>query len=472
MWDNVSAVQVRRYIWPTMNDVTTFARKNERRLLNELRAFLTIPSISTTPAHDRDCRRAAEWLAEHLRHLGCPTVELLSSDTHPVVWAKGPRVPGRPNVLVYGHYDVQPPDPLDEWESPPFQPTIRGNNIYARGATDDKGQVFSIVKAFEAVANGGRPPINVAFLIEGQEESGSGVLFDLLAKRRDLVDVDAVLVADMPYYAPGWPAIEVGLRGLCYAEITVRTLKSDLHSGLYGGVAPNAHEALVHTLANLKAPSGRIKIPGLYEAVARPSTKERDAWAKLPFSEHKFRTGEVGSKALTGLQRYSPLERIWGLPTLDIHGIMGGFTGEGAKTVIPAAATAKVSLRLVPNQKAKTVLRQLAKAAKAAAPPFADVKVEFIHGADPVVLDVTAPPFALIAQAFREVEGREPVPIRSGGSIPVVPALGAGGAPVVMAGIGLPDDRLHAPNEKIGVDQYLKGVRVFGRFFQLMGDLK
>ena len=452
-----------------MTDLKHFVDKNERRLLNELHTFLAMPSISTTRAHDKDCRRAAEWLADHLKNLGCPTVELLSSDTHPVVWGRGPRVPGQPTVLVYGHYDVQPPDPLDEWETPPFEPTVRDGNIYARGATDDKGQVFAIVKAFEAVLNGGKPPVNVAFLIEGQEESGSSVLFDLLATRPDLVEADAVLVADMPYYAPGWPAIEVGLRGLCYAAITVRTLKSDLHSGLYGGVAPNAHEALVRTLANLKAPSGRIKVPGLYEAVTRPSKQERDGWAALPFSEHKFRTGEVGSKVLTGLQKYTPLERIWGLPTFDIHGITGGFTGERAKTVIPAAATAKVSLRLVPKQKAKTVFRQLTKAAKAAAPPFADVKVEFIHGADPVLLDVSAPPFQKIDRAFQEVEGRGTVPIRSGGSIPVVPALGAGGAPVVMAGIGLPDDRLHAPNEKIGVAQYLNGIRVFGRFFELMG---
>jgi acetylornithine deacetylase/succinyl-diaminopimelate desuccinylase-like protein len=453
-----------------MTDFAKFVDKHERRLLNELRTFLTIPSVSTTPAHDKDCRRAAEWLAEHLRHLGCPTVELLSSDTHPVVWARGPRVPGRPTVLVYGHYDVQPADPLDEWETAPFEPTVRDGNVYARGATDDKGQVFAIVKGFESVLNGGKPPVNVAFLIEGQEESGSGVLFDLLAKRPELVEADAVLVADMPYYAPGWPAVEVGLRGICYVEITVRTLKTDLHSGLYGGVAPNAHEALVHMLAKLKAPSGRIKIPGLYEAVKRPSKAERDGWAELPFNDTKYRTQEVGSKALTGLQKYTPLERTWGLPTFEIHGITGGFTSEGAKTVIPAVATAKVSLRLVPNQKAKTVLRQLTTAAKAAAPPYADVTVEYIHGADPVLLDVSSHPFELIDQAFREVEGRGTVPIRSGGSIPVVPALGSGGAPVVMAGIGLPDDRLHAPNEKIGVAQYLNGIRVFGRFFELMGS--
>ncbi len=451
-----------------MSDLDQFVTTNRGRLLNELKTLLRIPSVSTTPSHARDCRAAADWLQSHLRELGC-SVELLGSETHPVVWARGPRAPGAPTVLAYGHYDVQPPDPLDEWVSPPFEPTVRDGNVFARGATDDKGQVFAIVKAFEAVLGNGRPPINMHFLIEGQEESGSDVLFDLLARRADLVQADAVLVADMPYYAPGWPAVEVGLRGICYVEIHVRTLASDLHSGLYGGVAPNAHEALVHILAKLKSPSGRIRIPGLYDAVQRPSKAERDDWSELPFNERSYRKDEVGAKALTGLARYSPLERTWALPTFEIHGITGGFTGEGAKTVIPAQATAKVSLRLVPKQKAKTVLRQLSKAVKAAAPAHADVTVEYLHGADPVLVDASAAPFDLINQAFVEVEGRNAVLTRSGGSIPVVPLLGKAGAPVVLAGIGLPDDRLHAPNEKISIDQFYNGIRVFGRFMQLMG---
>jgi acetylornithine deacetylase/succinyl-diaminopimelate desuccinylase-like protein len=374
-------------------------------------------------------------------------------------------------VLVYGHYDVQPPDPLDEWTTPPFDPTERDGNLYARGATDDKGQTFALVKAMEAVVRGGKAPVNVRFLIEGQEESGSGILFDLLRRRPDLLDgVDAVLVADMPYYAPGWPAFEVGLRGICYCEISVRTLDHDLHSGLYGGVAPNAHEALVQILGELKSPNGRIRIPGLYEAVERPSRAERDAWGRLPFSERKYLRDEVGAKVLTGLQRYSVFERTWALPTFDIHGIAGGFVGAGAKTVIPAQATAKVSIRLVPNQRVATVTKQLTRAAKAAAPPYATIAVKFIHGADPVLLDISAPAFELMSRAFEDVEGRRPVPARSGGSIPVIPALAAGGAPIVMAGIGLPDDGLHAPNEKIGVDQFLKGIRVFGRFFHSMGE--
>ena len=452
-----------------MDNLDTYVAGQRDRMMAELMELLRIPSVSTSPDHAPECRRAADWVANHLRALGCPKVELLASDTHPVVYAEGPAVPGKPTVVVYGHYDVQPAEPLDLWDSPPYEPTIRGGSLFARGATDDKGQFFSIVKAFEAVSRGGTPPVNVRFLIEGQEESGSEVLFQLLEDRPELVEADAALVADTQYYAPGWPALEVGLRGLCYAEITVRTLKGDLHSGLYGGAAPNAHETLVHLLAKLKSPSGRINIPGLYDAVQRPAKAERDAWAKLPFSERKFMREEVGAKELTGLTRYSVFERLWGLPTFEIHGIAGGFTAAGAKTVIPAVATAKVSIRMVPDQKLKTVERQLKKAVKDLAPTYADVTVTFIHGADPVLVDIEHPAFAVIDAAFREVEGRGIVFTRSGGSIPIVPALAKRGAAALLAGMGLPDDRLHAPNEKIGVEQFYKGVRVFGRFFQMMG---
>jgi acetylornithine deacetylase/succinyl-diaminopimelate desuccinylase-like protein len=452
-----------------MHNLDTYVAGQRDRMMAELMDLLRIPSVSTSPEHAPECRRAAVWVADHLRALGCPKVELLASETHPVVYAEGPKVPGTPTVVVYGHYDVQPAEPLELWDTPPYEPTIRDGSLFARGATDDKGQFFSIVKAFEAVSRDGPPPVNVRFLIEGQEESGSEVLFKLLEDHPELVEADAALVADTQYYAPGWPALEVGLRGICYAEITVRTAKTDLHSGLYGGAAPNAHETLVHLLAKLKSPSGRINIPGLYDAVQRPAKAERDAWAKLPFNERKFMREEVGAKQLTGLTRYSVFERLWGLPTFEIHGIAGGFTGAGAKTVIPAVATAKVSIRMVPNQKLKTVERQLKKAVKDLAPAYADVSVTFIHGADPVLVDINHPAFAVIDAAFREVEGRGIVFTRSGGSIPIVPALAKKGAAALLAGMGLPDDRLHAPNEKIGVEQFYNGVRVFARFFQMMG---
>ena len=438
-------------------------------LLRELVEFLRIPSVSTLPAHDADCRRAAEWVAAQLRRLGCREVALLASEAHPVVWGVGPDVPGAPTLLIYGHYDVQPPDPLDEWVTPPFEPTVRDGKLFARGAADDKGQVFCLLKA---IAAAGRPPVNFRFLIEGEEEYGSRVLFDLLRREPERTRVDAVLIADMAYVAPRWPAVYTALRGLCYAEISVRTAKSDLHSGEFGGAAPNAHEELVRLLGRLKGPDGKINIAGLYAAVKRPSRRELATWKKLPFREADFLKQRVRAKALTGLKGRSVLERLWALPTFEIHGIMGGFTSDGAKTVIPAAATAKVSLRLVPNQKLKTVERQLAAAVRRLAPKYVTASVKFLHGADPAQVRVTHPAFKLLDQAFREVVGRGTVPARAGGSIPVVPALGKSGAPVILTGIGLPDDRLHAPNEKLDLSQLWDGIKVFRRFYGLLGEAK
>ena len=437
------------------------------QLLRELTEFLRIPSISTLSAHDRDCRRAAEWVAAELRRLGCTDVQLLASETHPVVWGVGPVVPGAPTLVIYGHYDVQPPDPLDEWTTPPFEPTVRDGRLYARGSADDKGQVFCLLKAIQA---GGAPRVNFRFLIEGEEEHGSKVLFDLLEREPHRVQADAVLVADMAYFAPGWPAVYSALRGLCYAEISVRTSKTDLHSGEYGGAAPNAHEELCRLLGRLKGPDGKINIPGLYQAVKAPTKAERTAWRRLPFKEKAFLDKQVQAKALAGMKKYSVLERLWALPTFEIHGIMGGFTGPGAKTVIPAQATAKVSLRLVPNQKMKTVEKQLRAAVKKLAPRYVDATVTFLHGADPAEMKLSDPVFGKLDRAFKEVVGRAPVAARAGGSIPIVPALASAGAPVVMTGIGLPDDRLHAPNEKLDLKQLWDGIRVFRRFYELLGD--
>src|SRR5213594_4246716 len=437
------------------------------RLLRELTDFLRIPSVSTSASHNADCRAAAEWVAGELRRLGCREVQFLASDTHPVVWGVGREVPGAPTLLIYGHYDVQPPEPLDEWTTPPFEPTVRDGKLFARGAADDKGQVFCLLKAIEE--RGGRPPVNFRFLIEGEEEYGSRVLFDLLRREPERTRADAVLIADMAYVAPGWPAVYTGLRGLCYAEITVRSAKSDLHSGEFGGAAPNAHEELLRLLGRLKGPDGKINIPGLYAAVKRPTRTELTTWRGLPFSETQFLKQRVQAKALAGLKQYSVLERLWALPTFEIHGVLGGFTGEGAKTVIPAEATAKVSLRLVPNQKLKTVERQLATAVKRLAPRHVQASVRFLHGADPAVVPVDHPAFLLLDRAFREVVGRGTVAVRAGGSIPVVPALGKSGAPVLLTGIGLPDDRLYAPNEKLDLKQLWDGIKVFRRFYELLG---
>jgi acetylornithine deacetylase/succinyl-diaminopimelate desuccinylase-like protein len=450
---------------------SAFITEERDRLLDELHRFLAIPSVSALPAHAPDCRHAAEWLVRHLERLGCPVATLLEGEGHPVVWAESPPVEGAPTLLVYGHYDVQPADPLDEWLSPPFAPAIRDGRLHARGAADDKGQVFCLLKAYEAVLDGNkRPPVNVRFLIEGEEESGGVTLASLLAREPERTQADAVLVADSAFFAPGWPAVYTGLRGICYAEIHLRTLQRDLHSGAYGGVAPNALETLTRLLTDLKGRSGRIRIPKLYEAVEPPTKAERKAWKKLPFDEEAFRLDEVTSPALTGLQDYSVFERIWALPTFEIHGIQGGFTGEGAKTVIPAQAVAKVSLRLPPGLRYTKVARWLTRAVEKRVPAHAHVEVRLLHGADPVQQETDHPVFAILDRAFEEVVGRPTVPVRSGGSIPVIPLLKQGGAPVLVTGIGLPDDGLHSPNEKLDLQQLWDGIAVFGRFYELLAE--
>jgi acetylornithine deacetylase/succinyl-diaminopimelate desuccinylase-like protein len=438
------------------------------RLIQELSEFLAIPSVSALPAHAADCRRAAEWLTHQLTELGCPVVQIIEGPGHPVVWAESPKVPGKPTLLIYGHYDVQPPDPLEEWLSPPFSPTIRDGKLYARGASDDKGQVYCLLKSYQAVLDAqGRPPLNVHFIFEGEEECGGKVIYDLLHREPERTRADAALVCDMSFYAPGLPGVYTALRGLCYAEISVRTLERDLHSGTYGGVAPNAIETLARILCQLKSDSGEIRIPGLYEAVVPPTDNELATWKRLPFDRQNFLREEVTGKALTGLKDRTVFERVWALPTFEIHGIRGGFVGEGAKTVIPAQATAKVSLRLVPGQDFEEVGRALERAVRAAAPEWADVRVNLLHGGNPVQVDVTAPAFDVMDQAFESVVGRKAVPVRAGGSIPIIPELGLTGAPVILTGIGLPDDGLHSPNEKLDLSQLWSGIEIFGRFFEM-----
>jgi acetylornithine deacetylase/succinyl-diaminopimelate desuccinylase-like protein len=448
---------------------TTFVSREQGRMLRELNELLAIPSVSALPAHAEDCRRAADWLRDHLRGLGCPVVDLIEGPGHPVVWAEGPKLPGQPTLLIYGHYDVQPPDPLDEWKTPPFVPTIRDGQLYARGASDDKGQVFCLLKAYEAVLDSNRrPPLNVHFIFEGEEESGGEVIYDLLRREPERTRADAVLVCDMSYYAPGWPAVYTALRGMCYAEISVRTLERDLHSGTYGGVAANAIETLVRLLSQLKSESGEIRVPNLYEAVEPPTPAELKTWKELPFNREEFIRHEVTGKALTGLKDRTVFERVWALPTFEIHGIKGGFVGEGAKTVIPAQATAKVSMRLVPGQDYEKVMRDLERIVAQLAPSWAEVKVTLLHGGNPVQVDVSAPAFEILDEAFELVTGRKAVQVRAGGSIPIVPELGLGGAPVILTGIGLPDDGLHSPNEKLDLDQLWNGIRIFGEFFELL----
>src|ERR1039457_2678258 len=325
-----------------------YARQNQPRFLAELKALLRIPSISTLPEHKGDCRHAAEMLAADLKRMGMENVRLIETEGHPLVYADWLHAAGKPTGLCYGHYDVQPTDPLDEWLSPPFEPTERNGNIYARGAVDDKGQVWAQVKALESLmAANGALPLNVRVLLEGEEEVGGEGIAAFVASKPAELKADFALVSDTEMFAPGLPTLCVGLRGMIYTEIEVRGAKSDLHSGIYGGAAPNPFFALAQVLAKLKDENGHILIPGFYDDIIAPSPEELAAWRSLPFDEEQYRITEVGSRQLVGEAGFSVLERTWARPTLDVHGIPGGFTGAGAKTVIPAQAGAKDSLRLV-----------------------------------------------------------------------------------------------------------------------------
>jgi acetylornithine deacetylase/succinyl-diaminopimelate desuccinylase-like protein len=451
----------------TTTELTAYVEREKGRLLEDLNSWLRIPSVSTLPEHAADCRRAADWLRDRLAKLGF-SVEVIETERHPILWAVGPAVPGAPTILCYGHYDVQPPDPLNEWVTPAFEPTVRGGNLYARGTADDKGQVFCVVSALEALKRlTGSLPLNVRLLIEGEEEIGSRGLTKLLMAEPERTAADAVLVTDVHMVAPGHPSVDTALRGIVHAEIHVRTLEKDLHSGLYGGAAPNAIETLWHLLEKLKGPEGKVKIPGFYDRVERPAKRELDAWKKLPIREAAFRR-EAGAKGLNGELKHTFLERIWSRPTFEVHGIVGGFTGAGAKTVIPAEATAKCSIRLVPAQRAREIANLLRKAVRAAAPKYATVTVTILSENDPAQSPLDAWPFEVLDAAFREVWRRGLAPIRSGGSIPIVPLLQQRKAPVLLTGIGLPDDGLHAPNEKLTLEQLWKGIVLFGRFFELM----
>jgi acetylornithine deacetylase/succinyl-diaminopimelate desuccinylase-like protein len=448
-----------------------FAHQNHPRFLEELKALLRIPSISTLPENRGDCRHAAESLAAELQRIGMEHVRLIETEGHPLVYADWLHAASKPTVLCYGHYDVQPVDPIDEWISPPFKPVERNGNLYARGAVDDKGQVYAHVKAFESLlATGGKLPLNVRVLLEGEEEVGGEGIADFVASKPAELQADFALVSDTEMFAPGLPTLCVGLRGMIYTELEVRGAKTDLHSGMYGGAAPNPFMALAQMLARLKDEDGHILIPGFYDEIIPPSPAELAAWRSLPFDEEHYRISEVGSRALVGESGYSVLERTWARPTLDVHGIPGGFTGAGAKTVIPARALAKVSMRLVPGMTPAATFALYKDYVEKIAPAGVDVEVRLIHAGDPCLIPVDNPYIQAATRALKEVWGEETVFIRSGGSIPIVGDFARHlGLPSVMMGFGLPDDNIHAPNEKFCLKNYELGIASLIRFLEEAG---
>jgi acetylornithine deacetylase/succinyl-diaminopimelate desuccinylase-like protein len=448
-----------------------YARRNHPRFLTELKSLLRIPSISTLPEHKGDCRRAAETLAAELTRIGMEHVRLIDTSGHPLVYADWLHAVAKPTALIYGHYDVQPTDPEDEWLSPPFDPTERDGNLYARGACDDKGQVWAQIKALESLlAANGSLPLNVRILFEGDEEVGGEGIAAFVASKPPELRSDFALVSDTELFAPGLPTLCVGLRGMIYTELEVRGARTDLHSGMYGGAAPNPFMALAQMLARLKDEEGRILIPGFYDDIIPPSSEELAAWRSLPFDEEQYRIAEVGSRSLVGEAGYTVLERTWARPTLDVHGIPGGFIGAGAKTVIPAKALAKVSMRLVPGMTPARTFALYKNYVSKIAPAGVDVEVRLIHSGDPCLIRVDNPYIQAATRALHEVWGRETVFIRSGGSIPIVGDFDRHlGIPSVMMGFGLPDDNIHAPNEKFHLKNFELGIESIVRFLEEAG---
>lgn len=448
----------------------SFVEQNQSRLLEELKDFLRIPSISTLPEHKQDVTRAAEFVAASLKKAGIEHVEIIPTAGNPLLYGDWLHAPGKPTILCYGHYDVQPPDPLELWHSPPFEPVVHDGNIYARGSADDKGQMYMHIKAVEALrAVHGTLPVNLKFLIEGEEEVGGASIAKYVAENPDKLKADVALVSDTALYADGLPTLCVGLRGLVYMEVKATGPARDLHSGLYGGAAPNPVFGLIELLAKCKDADGTIKIPGMYDDVARPSPAEKESWTGLPFSETDFLKNEVGATELIGERACSVLERIWARPTFEVHGIAGGFTGAGAKTVIPSTATAKVSFRLVPNQHPEKIVASFRHFLEKNAPAGVRIELNVLSASPAVMVNPDHPAIQSAARVFSEMLGKPTVFTRSGGSIPVVGDFATHlGIPSVLMGFGLPDDGLHSPNEKYRIDNYYRGIMTIAHWFEEM----
>ena len=439
------------------------------RHLEELFELLRIPSISTDPAHEADVRRAAAWLRDDLSAHGFEA-ELLETGGHPAVFAQRHVADGLPTVLVYGHYDVQPADPIELWDSAPFEPTIRDGAIVARGASDDKGQAFAHVKGAEALLEAdGELPVNLKFLIEGEEEIGSDNLAATIEANRERLAADTVVVSDGAMLPGKVPTLTYGLKGLAYVELRVRTASRDLHSGAFGGGVPNAAMALAEIVARLKDDQGRITVPGFYDEVIEISDEERAQLDRVPFDPEAFAEG-IGVSTTPGEAGRSLVERLWARPTLDVNGIGGGFQGEGSKTVIPAEAFAKISCRLVPNQDPTRIADALAAHLASLAPEGAQVEVIRLGSGSWALSPIDGRSVQAAADAVRTVDGRDPVYVRTGGTIPVVADFQRLlGAEVVLVDMGLEDDRIHSPNEKFDVDLYHRGIHLSAELLRSLG---
>jgi acetylornithine deacetylase/succinyl-diaminopimelate desuccinylase-like protein len=440
-----------------MKKILSYIESHHDRYLLEVKELLAIPSVSSQSERKPEMRRTAEWLKNHMKNIGLQNVQILETEGHPVVYADWLSAVGKPTILIYGHYDVQPEDPVDLWTTPPFEATIRGENLYARGASDDKGQIFIHLKAIEAfLKNGGTLPVNIKIIFEGEEEIGSDNLPKFVSEHKDLLKADVIVISDSGMFAKGVPSVTYALRGLAYMEVEVTGPNSDLHSGSFGGSVHNPIQVLTEMIASLHDKNGRI----------RPLTKaERAAFKKLPWNDKTY-AKSLGLKQLYGEKGFTTLERLWARPTLECNGIWGGYTGEGAKTVLPSKAFAKISMRLVPDQSSAKIAKLFEKHMKAIAPKTISVKVRYLNGGEPAITPVDSPGVKAAVAALEKGFGKKPLYQREGGSIPIVVDFKRLlGIDSVLLGFGLPDENAHAPNEFINLDNFFGGIKTAAHYY-------
>lgn len=454
-----------------MKSVQDFIDANEEKFKEELFELLRIPSVSTDSKNKEDVKKAAEFLFNQLEEIGLDRVTLHDTPGHPIVTAEKCPYEDRPTVLIYGHYDVQPPDPEDEWKTPPFEPTVKEGRVYARGSSDDKGQSFTHIKSVEAyLKTGMEVPVNVKYILEGEEEIGSPNLIPFIKDHKDLLSCDMVLISDTAMFGEDQPSITYGLKGLAYMEFEVTGPNRDLHSGVFGGAVQNPANVLCEIIAKLKDQDGIVQIPGFYDDVEPLTEDQREAIRQLPFDEEEYKRS-LGLKALHGEKGYNTLERATARPTLDVNGLWSGYQGEGAKTVLPAKAGAKVSMRLVPNQDPKKVAKLFEEYIHSITPETVDVKVTEHHGGHPILVDLDFYGLKAAAKAFEDVYEKEVLFSREGGSIPIVADFKKVlGVNAILMGFGLTRDALHSPNESFSLKDFYRGIKTSARFFELLPD--
>lgn len=454
-----------------MQNIKEYVEGNKQRFLDELFELLRFPSVSADQKYAGDVRKTAEFVAQKLRDAGADQVEVCETAGHPIVYGEKIMDPSKPTVLVYGHYDVQPPDPLELWKTPPFEPTVRDGKIYARGACDDKGQFYMHVKAFELMLKQGDLPTNIKFMIEGEEEVGSSNLGIFVKANKERLKADVVLISDTAMISLEDPSLETGLRGLSYLEVEVIGPNRDLHSGVYGGAVANPATILAKLIASLHDENNHIAIPGFYDDVAVLSEAERKALNEAPYDEEEYKK-DLGVKALWGEKGYTTIERTGIRPTLEVNGIWGGYIGEGAKTVLPSKANAKISMRLVPNQQSEVITQLFIDHFQKIAPDYVQVRVSPHHGGEPVVTPTDSIAYKAAEKAIEQSFGKKPIPTRGGGSIPIVALFEQElGLKTVLFGFGLDSDNLHSPNEKYDIANYFKGIETIPLFHKYFAEL-